>query len=167
MFAIEENGNLSISRADGRKGRNIGSFPIDEKDRIGSKLRDHMVTMLSADLSQWLRPIPSICQKIDFTRDRETETLKYLFGQGDFGLERAASFASFEVIEFGPKGQKEVLIKESKKDPLVAKDMGFARPVFMPGTSWNLLSRLLGNGVIHDKKEYRMGFDPQIMEELG
>jgi hypothetical protein len=37
----------------------------------------------------------------------------------------------------------------------------------MPGISWNLLSRLLGNGVIHDKKEYRMGFDPQIMEELG
>jgi hypothetical protein len=64
------------------------------------------------------------------------------------------------------RGQKEVLIKEGKQDPLVTKDMGFICSLFMPGTSGHLLACFLGNGVIHDKKKDRMGFDPQMMEEL-
>ena len=71
------------------------------------------------------------------------------------------------MIEVGPEGQKEVLIEESKEDPLVAKDMGFVCALFMPGAAGHLLTCLLSNGIIHDKKKDRMGFDPQMMEELG
>jgi hypothetical protein len=49
----------------------------------------------------------------------------------------------------------------------MAKDVGFVCSFFMPGAAWHLLACLLGNGVIHDKKEDRMGFDPQMIEELG
>ena len=167
MFTIEGEGDLSIGKGEGREGSHFGSFPIDEEDRIGSELRDHMVTIRSTELSQRFSPIPAICQKIDFTRDREAKALKHLLDQGDFGAKRAASLDAFRVIEFGPEGQKEVLIKESKQDPLVAKDMGFACSLFMPGTSGHLPTCLFSNGVIHDKKENRMGFDPQMMEELG
>jgi len=37
----------------------------------------------------------------------------------------------------------------------------------MPGAAGHLSACLLGDGVIHDKKEDRMGFDPQTMEKLG
>jgi hypothetical protein len=37
----------------------------------------------------------------------------------------------------------------------------------MPGAAGHPLTCFLGNGVIHDKKKDRMGFDPQMMEELG
>lgn len=167
VFPIEREGDLSIGRGKGREGPHFGSFPIDEEDRVGSKLRDHMVATLSAELSQGFGPIPSICQKIHFTRDREAETLKHFFNQGDFGLERATSFTAFGVIEFGPERQKKVLIEERKQDPLVAKDMGFSSPVFMPGATGHLLACLLSNSVIHNEKENRMGFDPQMVEELG
>jgi hypothetical protein len=126
-----------------------------------------MVTMVSAESSQGFPPIPAICQEVDFTRDGEPEALKHLFNQLDFGPKRAASLGAFGMIEFGTEGQEEVLIEESKEDPLVAKDMGFSSPVFMPATSGDLLARLLGNGVIHDKKEDRMGFDAQMTKELG
>jgi len=126
-----------------------------------------MITPFSTELSQRLSPIPAICQKIDFTGDREVKRLKHLFDQEDFGSKRAASFSAFWVIEMSPEGQKEVMIKESKEDPLMAKDMGFVCSLFMPGTSGHLSACLLGNGVIHDKKEDRMGFDPQMIEELG
>jgi hypothetical protein len=167
LFSIEGNRDLLVGRAKGREGRHLGSFPTDEQNGIGSQLRDHMVTPCSTELSQRLPPIPAVCQKIDFTGDREAKRLKHLFDQEDFGSKRAASFGPFRVIEMSPEGQKEVLIKESKKDPLMAKDMGFVCSLFMPGAAGHLLACLLGNGVIHDKKEDRMGFDPQMMEELG
>jgi len=167
LFSIEGNRDLSVGRAKGRERRYFSSFSTDEENGIGSQLRDHMVTPGSTELSQRLSPIPAICQKIDFTGDREAERLKHLFDQEDFGSKRAASFSPFRVIEMSPEGQKEVLIKESKEDPLVAKDMGFVCSLFMPGAAGHLLACLLGDGVIHDKKEDRMGFDPQVMEELG
>lgn len=167
VLSIEGKRDLSVGRAKGREGRYFSSFPIDEENSIRPQLRDHMVTPCSTELSQRLSPIPAICQKIDFTGDREAKSLKHLFDQEDFGSKRAASFGPFRVIEVGPEGQKEVFIEESKEDPLVAKDMGFVGSLFMPGTSGHLLACLLGNGVIHDKKEDRMGFDPQLMEELG
>jgi hypothetical protein len=119
-----------------------------------------MVTTLSTELSQGLPPIPTICQKIDFTGTREAKVLKHLFNQSDFGLKGAASLGSFGVIEFGPQRQKKVLIEESQEHPLVAKDMRFVSPIFMPGTTGNLSACLLGKGVIHDEKENTMGFDP-------
>ena len=167
MLSVEGERDLSVGRARGGEGSDLGSFPIDEDNGIGPQLRDHMVTPCSTELSQRLSPIPAICQKIDFTGDRKTKCLKHLFDQEDFGSKRAASFGPFRVIEVSPERQKEVLIKESKEDPLVAKDMGFVGSLFMPGAAGHLLSCLLGNGVIHDKKEDRMGFDPQMMEELG
>jgi hypothetical protein len=166
MFTIEGKGDLTIGSVDGRETRNFGSFSIYEEDRIGPKLRNHMVTILSTKLSQWLSPIPTVCEKIDFTGDRETKGLKHSFDLGDFGLEMAAPFASFGVIEFSPEGQKEVLIKESKEDPLMAKGMGPVSPVFMPGTTRHLLARLLCNGVIHDKEQNRMLLDSQGVKEL-
>jgi hypothetical protein len=125
-----------------------------------------MVTTLSAESSQGFPPIPAICQKVDFTGDREPEPLKHLFNQLDFGSKGTTSLGSFGMIEFGPVGQKEVLIKESKEDPLVAKDMGFSSPILMPATSGHRLACLFGNGVIHDKKEDGVGFDPQMTKEL-
>ena len=125
-----------------------------------------MVSILSTKLSQGFPPIPTVCQKIDFTGDREPKSLKHLFDQGDFGLKGTASFSSSSVIEFSPKGQKEVSIEQSRENPLVAKDMGFVSLVLMPSTSWHLLARLFGKGVIHDKKENRMLFNPQGMKKL-
>jgi hypothetical protein len=167
LLSIEEKRDLSVGRSKGREGGYFSSLPIDEEDGIGSELRDHMITPCSTDLSQRLSPLPAICQKIDFTGDREAKILKHLFNQVNFGSKRAASFGPFRVIEMSPEGQKEVLIKERKEHPLVAEDMGFACPVFMPGTSGHLSTRLFGDGVIHDKKEDRMGIDSQMMEELG
>jgi hypothetical protein len=166
VLSVEGKRDLSVGRMKGREGRHLGSFPVDEDNGIGPQLRDHMVTPCSTELSQRLSPIPAICQKIDFTGDREAKRLKHLFDQEDFGSKRAASFGPFRVIEVGPEGQKEVSIKEGKQDPLVAKDMGFVCSLFMPGAAGHLLACLLGNGVIDDKKEDRMGFDPQMMEEL-
>jgi len=90
-----------------------------------------------------------------------------IFDQEDFRSERATSFGPFRVIEVGPEGQKKVLMEESEQDPLVAKDMGFVCSLFMPGTSGHLVACLLGKGVIHDEKEDRMGFDQQMVKELG
>lgn len=114
VFPIEGKGDFLIGRADGRESDDFGSFPIDEESRIGSKLRDHMVTTLSAESSQGFSPIPAICQDVDFTRDREPEAVKHLFNQLDFGSKRTTSFGTFGMIEFGPEGQKEVLIEEGK-----------------------------------------------------
>lgn len=166
VLSVEGKRDLSVGRMKGREGRHLGSFPVDEDNGIGPQLRDHMVTPCSTELSQRLSPIPAICQKIDITGDREAKRLKHLFDQEDFGSKRAASFGPFRVIEVGPEGQKEVSIKEGKQDPLVAKDMGFVCSLFMPGTSGHLPACLLSNGIIHDNKEGRMGFDPQMMEEL-
>jgi hypothetical protein len=167
LLSIEAKRDFSVGRAKGREGGYFSSLPIDEDNGIGSQLRDHMVTACSTELSQRLSPIPAICQKVDFTGDREAKCLKHLFDQEDFGSKRAASFSAFWVIEMSPEGQKEVLIKERKEHPLVAEDMGFACPVFMPGTSGHLSACLFGDGVIHDKKENRMVVDSQMMEELG
>lgn len=167
LLSIGGKRDLSVGRSKGREGCYFSWLSIDEQNGIGSQLRDHMVTPCSTDPSQRLSPIPAICEKIDFTGDREAKTLKHLFNQVDFGSKRAASFGSFRVIEVGPEGQKKILIEESKQNPLVAEDMGFACPVFMPGTSGHLSACLFGNGVIHDKKEDRMGVDSQMMEELG
>jgi hypothetical protein len=125
-----------------------------------------MVTTLPTKQSQFLRPIPTIRQKIDFTRDGESKGLEHPFGQGDFGLKGSTSFGPFRMIEFCPQRQKKVFIKQGKEDPLVTKDIGLLSMIPMPGTSWNLFACLLGEGVIDNQKENGMGFDPQGMEEL-
>ena len=125
-----------------------------------------MITTLSANLSQLLHPIPTIRQKVDFTRDRELKGLEHLFGHGNLGLKRTPSLRSFRMIEFGPEGQKKVLIEQGREDPLVAKDKGFLGMIAMPGTSGNLFACLLDDRVIHDKKEHGMGFDMQGVKEL-
>jgi len=125
-----------------------------------------MVTILPTNLSQLFCPIPAIRQKIDFTRDRESKGLEHLFGHGDLGLERATPLRSFRMIEFGPEGQKKVLIEQSRKDPLVAKNVDLLSMISMPSTSWNLFATLLNDRVIHDKKQDGMSFDLQGMEEL-
>ena len=125
-----------------------------------------MVTTLSAKQSQFLCPIPTIRQKVDFTREGDSEGLKHPFGQDDFGPEGTRSFGPFWMIEFSPERQKKVFIEQAREDPLVAKDKSLLSMISMPGTSGNLLACLLGNGVIHNKKEHGLGFDPQGMEEL-
>jgi hypothetical protein len=125
-----------------------------------------MVATLSAKQGQFLRPIPTIHQKIDFTRDGKSKGLEHPFGQSDFGLKGTTSFDPFRMIEFGPERQKKVFIKQGKEDPLVTKDIGLLSMISMPGTSWNFLPCLLGDGVIDNKKENGMGFDPQGMKEL-
>jgi hypothetical protein len=167
LFSIEGKRDLSVGRAKGREGCYLSAFPIEKQNGIGSELRNHMITPCSTKLSQRLSPIPPVCQKIDFIGDREAKRLKHLFDQEDFSSKRAASFGPFRVIEVSPEGQKEVLVKESKEDPLVAKDVGFVCSFFMPGAAGHFLACLLGNGIIHDKKEDRMGVDSQMMEELG
>jgi hypothetical protein len=167
VLSIEGERDFSVGGAKGREGRHLGWFPIEKENGIGSQLRDHMIPLCSTELSQRLSPIPPVCQKIDFTGDWETKRLKHLFDQEDFGSKRAASLGPFRVIEVSPERQKEVLIKESQEDPLVSKDVGLVGSLFMPGAAGHLLACLLGNGVIDDKKEDRMGFDPQMMEELG
>jgi hypothetical protein len=167
LFPIERKRDLSVGRTQGREGCYFRSFPIEKDNGIRPQLRDHMITSCSTELSQRLSPIPAVCQKIDFTGDREMKCLKHLFDQEDFGSKRAASMGPFRVIQTGPEGEKKILIEDSKQDPLVAKDVGLVGSLFMPGASGHLLTCLLGNGVIHDKKEDRMGFDPQMVEKLG
>jgi hypothetical protein len=166
VFPIDEDRDLSIGRTDRGKGGDLRSFSIHDENGCGFELRDHMVTVLSTKLSQLFRPIPAIRQKVDFTRDRESKGLEHLLGDGDLCLERTASLRSFRMIEFGPEGQKKVLIEQGKEDPLVAKDIGLLSMIPMPGTSWNLFATLRDDRVIHDKKEHGMGSDPQGMKEL-
>jgi hypothetical protein len=70
------------------------------------------------------------------------------------------------MIEFGPEGQKKVLIEQGRKDPLVAKHIGLLSMISMPSTSWNLFATLPDDRVIHDKKQDGISFDLQAMEEL-
>jgi hypothetical protein len=71
------------------------------------------------------------------------------------------------MIELDPKGQEKIFIKQGRKHPLVTKDIGhILSMIFLPRASWNLLATLLGNGIIDDKKEDRVGFDAQGMKEL-
>jgi len=71
------------------------------------------------------------------------------------------------MIEFGPKGQKKISIKQGRKYPLVAKDIGhILSMIFVPGAPWNLFATLLGKGIIDNKEENRVGFDAQDMKEL-
>ena len=151
---------------DGRESGDFGFLSIHEENGCGFELRDHMITILPTKQSQWFRPIPTIRQKIDFTRDRESKGLEHPFSHGDLALERATSFGSFRMIEFGPEGQKKVLIEQSREDPLVPKDKSLLSMISMPSTSWNLFATLLDDRVIHDKKEHGMGFDSQGVEEL-
>ena len=126
-----------------------------------------MVTTLSTKLDQFFRPIPAVHQYIELTRKRKVEYSEDPFGQGDFCLKGTPSSASLGVIELGPEGQEKVLIEQGREHPLVAKDIGHVLSmIFIPATSWDLLAGLLGKGIIHDKKEDRMGFDPQGMKEL-
>jgi hypothetical protein len=151
---------------DGRESGDFGFLSIHEENGCGFELRDHMVTILPTKQSQLFRPIPTIRQKVDFTRDRESKGLEHLFGHGDLGLERTASLCSFRMIEFGPEGQKKVLIEQGREDPLVAKDIGLLSMIAMPGTSGDLFACLPNDRVIHDKKEHGMGFDMQGVKEL-
>jgi hypothetical protein len=114
VFSVKGERNLSVGRTKGGKSGHLGSFPLDEENRIGPQLRDHMVTPCSTELSQRLSPIPAICQKIDFTGNREAKSPKHLFDQEDFASKRATPLGSLRVIEMGPERQKEVTIQDSE-----------------------------------------------------
>jgi hypothetical protein len=64
------------------------------------------------------------------------------------------------MVKLGPKGEEEVFIEQSRKDPLMAKDIGhLVGMVFMPSASRHLLSRLLRQGIVNHEKEDGVGFD--------
>src|SRR4030043_1646215 len=149
-----------------RESGDFSFLSIHKEDRCGFELRDHMVTILPTEFSQFFCPIPTICQKVDFTRDRESKGLEHLFDHGDLGLERATHLRSFRMAEFGPEGQKKIFIEQGREDPLMAEDICLLSMISMPGTSWNLFTTLVDDRVIHDKKQDGMSFDLQGMEEL-
>jgi hypothetical protein len=70
------------------------------------------------------------------------------------------------MIEFRPERQKKVFIEKGQQDPLMAKNIALPSMILMPGASWNLLSSLFGNRIIHENKEDRMLFDLQFLEEV-
>jgi hypothetical protein len=84
---------------------------MNPKVRIGFELRDHMIAARPADLDQGLRPVPTIGQYVEFTRDGEVELLDDSFGQLNLCSEVATSLRSLRMIEFSVKGQEEVPTK--------------------------------------------------------
>jgi hypothetical protein len=125
-----------------------------------------MIPTSAADFRQFLGPIPAVGQDIEFAGKREPKVLEHPLRHSDFGLETATSFGPSGMIEPGSKGQKGVFIEQSRKHPLVAKDVGhILGMIFMPSTPGDLLPGLLHEGVIHQKKEDGVGFDSQGVEE--
>jgi len=126
-----------------------------------------MIATLSTDQNQRFGPVPAIGQDIELTRDRQCKGFDDIFGQGDFGLKGTTSSRPFRMIELGPQGQKKIFEEQSRKHPLVAKDIGHVLGmILMPSTAGNLLPCLFNKAVIHDKKEDIPGRDLQRLEEL-
>jgi len=125
-----------------------------------------MVSALPADFYQLLRPIPAVGQDIEFTGNGKLKVLDHLLGHRDFSLETAAAFGPSGVIELCPEGEERSFIEQGGQHPLVAKEIGqVLGMVFMPGTSRDLLAGLLHEGIVHQKKEGRVGFNPEGLEE--
>jgi len=142
------------------------SCPFDLDDRVGLQLRDHMIAMFQAGLDQLLGPIPVIGQEVEFAGDRELESLNHLLSQGDFGVKPAAAFGLLGMVQSGPEGHQEVLPKQSRQNPLMAKHAGHvAGVVFKPSTSRNFLSRLFLDGIVQKKKKRGPGLDAKLLEE--
>jgi len=127
-----------------------------------------MVSPLPADFYQFLSPIPAVGQDVEFTGDGKLKVLDHFLCHRDFGLEAAASFDSSGVVEFSPEREKRGFIEEGRQHPLVAKEIGqVLGMVFMPGASGDLLAGLFHEGIIHQKKEGGVSFDPEGVEEAG
>ena len=95
------------------------------------------------------------------------ESLDNPLGHRNLGLKASTSLRPFRMIEPSAMGQEKIFIKQGRKHPLVAKDIGhILSMIFVPRATRNLLATLLGNGIIDDKKEHRVGFDSQGMKEL-
>ena len=126
-----------------------------------------MIATRSTDFNQCLCPVPTVSQDVEFTRKREAKVFDHPFGQSNFGLKIPTSLSSFGMIEPRPEGEEEILIEQGGKDPLMTKDVGHVLcMVFMPTTSWDVVSCLVNKCVIDDKKENRSGCDSQDAEEL-
>ena len=166
LFAVQWQANLSIGPWVCLKVPDLGSFPVEENDRIGLKLRDHVIASAPADLNQFLRPIPAISDNIEFAREGKRKISDHVLGNRYFGTEAAASLGGLAMIESGPKGQKKVLVKQGRKDPLVTKDIGhIVSMILVPRAAGDLFSTLLGDGIIDDKKDHATGFDSKGIEE--
>jgi len=125
-----------------------------------------MIAASPTDLDQGLCPVPTIGQYVEFTRDRELNLFDDSFCQLNLCTEVATSLGPLGMIEFSPKGQEEVPIKQRGEDPLMAKDILLLGMIFMPSTPGEGLPRLSNKAVIDNEKEDRLGFDSQGMEEF-
>ena len=166
ILAIQWQADLSIGPWVCLKVRELGSFAIEENDRVGLKLRDHMIALPPTDLNQFLRPIPAIGEKIEFARDGKRKIFDHFLGNRYFGTKAATSFGSLAMVESGPKGQKKLLVKQGREDPLVTKDIGHVLSmVLVPRAPGDLFSTLLGDGIIDNEKDHATGFDSKRIEE--
>jgi hypothetical protein len=111
-FPVHQKGNLPIGRSEGQQGGHFRFLPINPKVRIGLKLRDHMIAASPTDLDQSLCPVPTIGQYVEFTRDGKLKFFNDSFCQLNLCTEIATSLGPLGMIEFGPKGQEEVPIKQ-------------------------------------------------------
>ena len=167
LLAVQWQTDLAIDPWAYLKVSDLGSFPVEDNDRVGRKLRDHVITPAPADPNQLLRPIPAIGDKVEFIRNGNRKISDHLLGNGYFGTKPTASLGSPRMIESGPKGQNKVLVKQGRKDPLVAKDIGHVvSMVLVPRAAGYPFSTLLGDRIIDNEKDHTPGLDSQGIEEL-
>lgn len=127
-----------------------------------------MVAMTPAKQAQFFTPVPAIGQNLEFAGNRQAQALKNLLSQGDFRLEESAAFGPFGVVEPGPQGQDRWFIEEGRQNPLVAEDVGqILGMILIPTASGDLLSRLLDNRVVQEKKDDGAGFNLEGMKEFA
>jgi len=167
LFAVQWQADLPIGPWVCLKVRELGSFTVEDNDRVGLKLRDHVIASAPTDLNQFLCPIPTIGDNIEFAREGKLKISDHVFGNGYFGTKATASFGSLRMIESGPKGQKKVLVNQGRKDPLVTKDIGpIVSMVLVPRAAGDLFPTLLGDGIIDNEKGHTTGSDSKGIEEL-
>lgn len=167
ILAVQWQADLAIGPWVCLKVRDFGSFTVEDNDRVGLKLRDHVIASAPADLNQILRPIPAIGDNIEFASNGKRKISDHVLGNGYFGTKATASFGSLAMIESGPKGQKKVLVKQGRKDPLVTKDIGhIVSMVLVPRAAGDLFTTLLGDRIIDNEKGHTTGSDSEGIEEL-
>lgn len=150
-----------------QKTPNLDSFLLYPENRIGFELGDYVIASLPTTFNQFLAPIPTIHEDIDFTRDRKFEAMNNPLSQIDFRVKWSTSFSALGMVEFGPQGEEELSVKEGRKDPLVAKDLGhLIVMVSIPGAARNLFPSFLNQRIIDNKKYDGLGFNVQGMEEV-
>lgn len=126
-----------------------------------------MITIPPTEFSQILCPIPAIHEEIEFAGAGKVKRVDDLFSQADLGLKGTTSLGAFWMIELSPQGHEKISIQKSRDNPLVTEDRGhLLGMILIPGTSRNLFSRFSNEGIINKKKDDRLGFDMQGMEEL-